>query len=296
MKCREDEVAGLCSGKSDLDGFKVSHLADQNDVRVLTEDRTETVGVGTRVGADLALVDDTFVGLIDVLDRVLKRDDMLISRVIDLVEDRGERRRFTGACLAGHEDDALVIGWKVVDHLRKAENGQWRDTVTEDTKGGGDIALLAEEIDTDTLAGDRTACVELTNVLDEVVAAARHLTRQLLTVVVGEWGVNDVLDLPIDTALRWQARDKMHVGCALFRGSGYQVFYVHEITLSFHECQTLPTTDVSPPRRIHAHVTDTTPSECANISLYTSDPAKTSFLLTIIEIFHVGFNEFFLNI
>ena len=105
---REDEVAGLGGGQRDLDRGEVTHLADQDDVRVLTQDGAQALRVGLRVGADLALIDDALVRRVDVLDRILQRDDVLVPRMIDLIEDRRQRRRLTGAGFTGDQHDALL--------------------------------------------------------------------------------------------------------------------------------------------------------------------------------------------
>ena len=108
MQRREDEVAGLGGGQRGLDRGEVTHLADQDDVRVLTQDGAQALRVGLRVGADLALIDDALVRRVDVLDRILQRDDVLVPRMIDLIEDRRQRRGLTGAGFTGDQHDALL--------------------------------------------------------------------------------------------------------------------------------------------------------------------------------------------
>ena len=108
VQCRENEVSGLGSGQRRLDRGEVTHLADQDDIRVLTQDGAQALRVGLRISADLALIDDALVRRVDVLDRVLQRDDVLVPRVIDLVEDRRQRRRLTGAGFTGDQYDPLL--------------------------------------------------------------------------------------------------------------------------------------------------------------------------------------------
>ena len=108
MQRREDEVAGLGGGQRGLDRGEVTHLTDQNNVRVLTQDGAQALRVGLRIGADLALIDDALVRRVDVLDRILQRDDVLVPRVIDLIEDCRQRRRLTGAGFTGDQHDALL--------------------------------------------------------------------------------------------------------------------------------------------------------------------------------------------
>ena len=60
-----------------LHRLEVAHLADEDDVGVLAEDRAERVRERVRVGVQLALVDDAALVGVEELDRVLDRDDVL---------------------------------------------------------------------------------------------------------------------------------------------------------------------------------------------------------------------------
>ena len=54
-------------------------------------------GEGLRVGADLALVDDALLVAVEELDRVLDRHDVLLARLVDLVDHRRQRGRLARA-------------------------------------------------------------------------------------------------------------------------------------------------------------------------------------------------------
>ena len=54
----------------------VAHLADQDHVGVLAQDAAHRLGEALGVRADLALVDDRVLVAVQVLDRVLDRDDV----------------------------------------------------------------------------------------------------------------------------------------------------------------------------------------------------------------------------
>ena len=62
-----------------------------------------SVGEGRRVGADLALVDDAVLVLVEELDRVFDRDDVIRPGPVDLVDQRREGRRLARARGAGDE-------------------------------------------------------------------------------------------------------------------------------------------------------------------------------------------------
>ena len=94
---REDEVAGLGGLQRGLGGLAVAQLADQDHVRVLAERAAERLVEGLGVEPDLTLVDDAALVAVQDLDRVLDRDDVLAARLVDVADDRRERRRLAGA-------------------------------------------------------------------------------------------------------------------------------------------------------------------------------------------------------
>ncbi len=100
----EGQVAGLGDAQRRLDRLQVAHLADQHDVRVLAQHRAQGVGEAVGVGAELALVDDALLVRVQVLDRVLDGDDVLVTLAVDLVEHRRQRRRLARAGRAGDQD------------------------------------------------------------------------------------------------------------------------------------------------------------------------------------------------
>ena len=73
----EDQVAGLGGLDGDGDRLQVPHLADEHDVRVLAQRGAQGLLEAVGVGADLALVDQALLVLVDELDRVLDGDDVV---------------------------------------------------------------------------------------------------------------------------------------------------------------------------------------------------------------------------
>ena len=76
----EHEVAGLGRGQRGGDRLEVAHLADEDHVRVLAQRGLQAEREALRVGAQLALVDDALLVLVQELDRVLDREDVLVAR------------------------------------------------------------------------------------------------------------------------------------------------------------------------------------------------------------------------
>jgi hypothetical protein len=73
MEGRKHQVAGLGGSQRGRDRLQVSHLPDQDHVRVLAQRALEGRREVDRVGADLALVEDALLVLMEELDRVLDR-------------------------------------------------------------------------------------------------------------------------------------------------------------------------------------------------------------------------------
>src|SRR5919107_589828 len=86
----ERQVARLRDAQGGLDGFEVTHFADEHHVRVLAERRAQRLGEAARVGADLALVDDARLVRVQKFYRVFDGHDVLVPLAVDLVEHGGE--------------------------------------------------------------------------------------------------------------------------------------------------------------------------------------------------------------
>ena len=136
---REDEVAGLGGGQRRRDRLEVAHLAEEDHVGVLAERATQGVGEPGRVLPDLALVDDAALVMVQELDRILDRDDVVGARAVDLVDDRRERRRLARAGRAGDEHEAARLRRQLV----QASAG--RPSSSSELDVGGDRAERGRE-------------------------------------------------------------------------------------------------------------------------------------------------------
>ena len=153
----EDEVTGLGGGQRGRDGLEVSHLAEEDHVRVLTERSAERVGESRRVLADLALVDDAALVIVEELDRILDRDDVIGAAAVDLVDDRREGRRLTGAGRPGDEHETAGILGQLVEALGQAELLERLDHRRDRAERGREAAALIEGVDAE--AGDAADAV-----------------------------------------------------------------------------------------------------------------------------------------
>ena len=118
---REDQVTGLGRGDRRSDRLEVTHLADEDHVGVLAEDVLERLAEPVRVGADLALVHDARLVLVEELDRVLDRHDVARALGVDDVDHRGQGRRLPRAGRPGDDDEPALVARELGDDRRKAE-------------------------------------------------------------------------------------------------------------------------------------------------------------------------------
>ena len=135
---REDEVAGLGGRQRGRDRLEVAHLADEDHVGVLAERGAERLGERRRVEADLALVDDAHPVVVQELDRVLDREDVLGAAAVDVVDQRRERRRLARAGRAGDEDEPARLVGEQLDVLREPELVERPDVGRDHAEGGAE--------------------------------------------------------------------------------------------------------------------------------------------------------------
>jgi hypothetical protein len=131
------------------------------------------------------------------LDRILDRDDVLAARLVDVVDDRGERGGLSGAGRAGHEHEAAVLVGHRLDAGRHAQVGEARDVFRDDAEGEGDGPALAEDVDAEARqVPGRVGDVELPRFVEGLTLRGRQLRddrERSLEVgirqrrVVGEW-------------------------------------------------------------------------------------------------------------
>src|SRR5579872_653952 len=117
-----------------------------------------------RVSVQLALIDDAVFVLMQELDGILDRDDVLVPLAIDLVDHRRERRRFAGAGRPRHQDEASRTIADLFDDRRQSELFESKDLVGDLTVDGGCCAALIEDVraeSRETLDAERNVELEI---------------------------------------------------------------------------------------------------------------------------------------
>src|SRR3990172_10218992 len=103
MQGRKNDVAGERGRNGGFGGFKIAHLADQDDIGVLSQDRSKAAR--KRVAARII-----HLGLFDpgqtVLNRILKRDYFYVGS-IEGVNKSVQSGRLSGTSRSGRQNHAI---------------------------------------------------------------------------------------------------------------------------------------------------------------------------------------------
>ena len=137
----------LCRGDRDADGLKISHLAHKNHIGILAQRGAQCIGIGLRIQPDLPLVYDCLFVLVEVLNRVLERDHMHLTVIVDLVDNGGKSRGFAASGRACDEYQASLFLVQINDRCGHAQHLRRRHDCVHQTKCQGCRAALLVHID-----------------------------------------------------------------------------------------------------------------------------------------------------
>ena len=85
--------------------------------------------------------------VVEELDRILDRDDVLPARAVDVADHRGERGRLADAGGAGDEDQPAVLLGQPLDAGGQAQALEVGHLRGDDAERERDLAALAERVD-----------------------------------------------------------------------------------------------------------------------------------------------------
>src|SRR5262249_16256215 len=103
------------------DGFQIAHLADNNYVRILTENVGQGLLKARRIRVDLLLNDNAAKVVVNELDRVFNGDDLSATLAIDQIDHVVEGRRLPHPRGTGDQNKTVGEAGEVIDHGRQVE-------------------------------------------------------------------------------------------------------------------------------------------------------------------------------
>ena len=143
----EHDVAGLGGRNGGFNGFQIAHFADQDHVRILPESAADGFGEAGDIHADFALVDGRFLVVMEELDRIFNRDDVVIHILVDVVHQSGQRGALAGAGGPGDQKQAAGAEHQLGHHVRQSQLRGGEHGVGNLTQHHRDMAALLEDGD-----------------------------------------------------------------------------------------------------------------------------------------------------
>ena len=100
----EHDVPGLGGRDRRFDRLQVAQLTDQDHVWILSQGASQGFGKAGYIDADFPLIDRRFLVRMVKLDRVFDRDDMVVDRLVDVVDHAGQRGAFARSGGTGDQE------------------------------------------------------------------------------------------------------------------------------------------------------------------------------------------------
>src|SRR5262249_43124075 len=155
------------------------------------------------------------------LDRILDRDDVRLSSAVDVVDERGERRRLPGPRRTGNENESFGQSAEAQDLLRQTERLDGNDLSRSDEENRAQSGLVDEKV--------RAESAHSLELVSEVRVAT---PLELLASTLRDDGPDDLLErrrrqrrapihrthLTVHADHRTDARAEVQIRCAKLRG------------------------------------------------------------------------------
>ena len=142
----EHEHARLRGHERRRHRLAVAYLADEQDVRHLAQRTPERLREREEIAPELALADKASGWREDVLDGVLKRQDVRRPALVDRLQESGQRRRLARARAPRHEHEALPRRQQPLQGSRRMDGRKARDALRQHAHDERQARLLAVEI------------------------------------------------------------------------------------------------------------------------------------------------------
>ncbi len=150
MQSSKAQMPGLGYREGRLYGLHVAELSEEDDIRVLPQYVLQCLIESLGIVADLPLVHESGLRVVQVLYRVFDGYDVLGPLGVYLVYHRGQRGRFAAARRAGDEHQAAGLLGKLFYYRRQAEFLKGLYLERDGPEDPGDRTPLYEEVAPET--------------------------------------------------------------------------------------------------------------------------------------------------
>jgi hypothetical protein len=142
----EHQVAGFSGLQRGHHGFRVAHLAHQDDVGVLAQGLLEALEEGGRVGPHLPLGDVGAAIGVEVLDGVLDGDHVHPPVGVDEVDQGRQGGGLALARRARHQHQAVVEAGEIGQHRRQTQLFEAGHLAAQEAIGRGQAVALVKDV------------------------------------------------------------------------------------------------------------------------------------------------------
>ena len=100
-------MAGFRRFQRHFDRLAIAHLAEQNHFRRLPQRGPQSQRKIRRIRMQLALMNGRILVLVQKLDRIFDRNDVIKLCLVNQIDHRRQRRAFPAARRAGNQDNPI---------------------------------------------------------------------------------------------------------------------------------------------------------------------------------------------
>src|SRR5919106_6401279 len=113
-------TCGSCFN-GELNGLQISHLSDEDDIRVLPQGRPQSTRKGAGMASYFPMVNDTSLAHVHNLNRILNGDDMILAALISIIDDGCQGRGFTATSWTSNQYKPFLEHGQLCDNPRQAQ-------------------------------------------------------------------------------------------------------------------------------------------------------------------------------
>ena len=174
VECGQHQMPRLGCGQRSGHRFRVPHLPDQDDVRILAHGRPHGAHVAIGVQPDLPLVQASPAVGMQHLDGVFDGQDVDGLAVVDVVDHAGQRGRLPAPGRTRHQDQASRRGRQLANYRGEPEILERGTPDPNPSHDDADRPALPEHVHPETAeAGDRVGEVDFLLEREEIPPVRR---------------------------------------------------------------------------------------------------------------------------